>query len=128
MIDKVKLALAVLIMGAGVYGYYQLPTLMGQEVSILLRVGLLLVSLVVAIGIAATSAQGAALIEFSKGSRTELRKMVWPTRQETIQTTMIVLVMVVIVAIFLWLIDMAVFEVIYDLLLGVDSQFLRNTN
>ncbi len=128
MIDKVKLALAVLIMGAGVYGYYQLPTLMGQEVSILLRVGLLLVSLVVAIGVAATSAQGAALIEFSKGSRTELRKMVWPTRQETIQTTMIVLVMVVIVAIFLWLIDMAVFEVIYDLLLGVDSQFLRNTN
>ena len=121
MIDKVKLVLAVLIMSAGVYGYYQLPALMGQDVSILLRVALLLVSLIVALGVAATSAQGAALIEFSKGSRTELRKMVWPTRQETIQTTMIVLVAVVIVAIFLWLIDMAVFEVIYDLLLGVDS-------
>lgn len=121
MIDKVKLAIAVLIMGAGVYGYYQLPALMGQEVSVLLRVGLLLVSLVIALGIAATSAQGSSLIEFSKGSRTELRKMVWPSRQETIQTTLIVLVMVVVIAIFLWLIDMAVFEIIYDFLLGVDS-------
>ncbi len=121
MIDKVKLAIAVLILGAGLYGYYELPTLLGQEVSVLLRVGVLLVSLIIAVGIAATSAQGAALIEFSKGSRTEVRKMVWPSRQETIQTTMVVLVMVVIIAIFLWLIDMAVFEVIYDLLLGVDG-------
>ena len=121
MIDKVKLALALLVMGAGVYGYYQLPVLMGQDVSILLRVGLVMVSLVVALGVAATSAQGAALIEFSKGSRTELRKMVWPTRQETIQTTMIVLAMVVAIAIFLWLIDMAVFKMIYDLLLGVNN-------
>ncbi len=121
MIDKVKLFVAVLILVAGVYGYYQLPTLLGQEVSVLLRVAWLLVSLIVAVGIAATSAQGGALIEFSKGSRTELRKMVWPSRQETIQTTLIVLVMVVIIAIFLWLIDMAVFKVIFDLLLGVDS-------
>jgi preprotein translocase subunit SecE len=121
MIDKVKLAVAVLVMGAGIYGYYQLPVLMGQDVSILLRVGLLLVSLIAAVGIAATSAQGIAFIEFSKGSRTELRKMVWPSRQETAQTTMIVLVMVVIIAIFLWLVDMAVFKVIFDLLLGVDN-------
>jgi preprotein translocase subunit SecE len=121
MIDKVKLAIAVLVMGAGVYGYYQLPTLMGQEVSILWRVGLLLLSVVVAAGVAATSAPGLALIEFSKGSRTELRKMVWPSRQETTQTTIIVLVMVVVIAIFLWLVDMAVFEIIYDLLLGVDD-------
>ncbi len=121
MIDIVKLTSAAIVVVVGAYGYYELPALMGQDVSILMRVGLLLVSLVVAAGIAATSTQGASLIEFSKGSRTELRKMVWPTRPETIQTTMIVLVMVVIIAIFLWLIDMAVFEVIYDLLLGVDS-------
>lgn len=121
MIDIVKLAIAAAVLVAGGYGYYQLPALMGQDVSILMRVGLLLVSIVVAAFIAATSTQGASLIEFSKGSRTELRKMVWPTRAETIQTTMIVLVMVVIIAIFLWLIDMAVFEIIYDLFLGVES-------
>ena len=121
MIDKVKLAIAVLVLVLGIYGYYELSALIGQEVSILLRFGLLLVSIIVALGIAATSAQGAAFIEFSKGSRTELRKMVWPTRQEATQTTMVVLVMVVIIAIFLWLVDMAVFEIIYDLLLGVDD-------
>ena len=121
MIDIVKLAIAAGVLIAGGIGYYQLPVLMGPDVSILLRVGLLLVSIVLAAFIAATSTQGGALIEFSKGSRTELRKMVWPTRAETIQTTMIVLVMVVIIAIFLWLIDMTVFEIIYDLFLGVES-------
>jgi len=121
MIDKIKLGVAVLILAAGVYGYYQLPTIMGADVSILLRVGVALISIIVALAVAATSQYGMALIDFSKGSRIELRKMVWPTRAETIQTTMIVLVLVVLVALFLWLIDAAVFNIIYDLLLGVDS-------
>lgn len=121
MNNKLTLAAAVAILVAGIVGYYQLPSLMGQDVSILLRVAVLLVAIVLAAGVAALSESGAALIEFSKGSRTELRKMVWPTRPETMQTTAIVLVLVVIVAIFLWLIDMAVFKSIYDLLLGVKS-------
>jgi len=118
-IVKILLALAILV--AGIFGYYKLPDLMGGEVSPLATVAVLLVSIVVALGVAATSESGRALIEFSKGSQIELRKMVWPTRQETMQTTMIVMVMVVLVALFLWLIDIAVFEVIYDLLLGVDD-------
>ena len=121
MNNKIKLGAAFLILVAGIYGYYQLPVLIGQEVSVLYRVVLLLVAIVVALGVAATSASGSALIEFSKGSRIELKKMVWPTKQETTQTTMIVLVMVVIVSLFLWLIDVIVFEAIYDFLLGVDS-------
>ncbi len=121
MIDKVKLGIALAVLFAGVAAYYQLPQLLGQEVSILIRVGVILLALVVAAFIAASSQYGASLIEFSKGSRTELRKMVWPTRAETIQTTGIVLVLVVIVALFLWLIDAVVFQIIYDLLLGVDD-------
>ena len=121
MIDKIKLGIAALILVAGFYGYYQLPELVGADVSILVRVGVALVSIIVALAVAATSQYGMALIDFSKGSRIELRKMVWPTKAETIQTTMIVLVLVVIVAVFLWLIDAAVFNIIYDLLLGVDS-------
>ena len=121
MIDKVKLGIAVLLLCAGVYGYYQLPELMGQEVSILLRVGVVLAAIVVAAGVAATSQYGSALIEFSKGSRIEVRKMVWPTRPETVQTTAIVLVLVVIVALFLWFIDVIVFNVIYDYLLGIED-------
>lgn len=121
MIDKVKLGIAALICGLGFYGYYQLPSLMGQDVSILARVAVVLVSIAVALGVAASSSYGSDLIEFSKGSRTELRKMVWPTRAETIQTTIIVLVLVVIVALFLWAIDALVFNIIYDFLLGVDD-------
>jgi preprotein translocase subunit SecE len=121
MIDKVKIVAALAIAFAGIYGYYQLPQYMGQDVSILLRVGLVLVALVASVGVAVSSEYGASFIGFAKGARTELRKMVWPSRQETIQTTIIVLVLVVLVAIFLWLIDMAVFEVIYDWLLGVDD-------
>ena len=121
MIDKVKLAIAIAVLFAGVFAYYQLPQILGQEVSILVRVGVMILAVVVAAAIAASSQYGASLIEFSKGSRTELRKMVWPTRAETIQTTGIVLVLVVIIALFLWLIDAVVFQVIYDLLLGVDD-------
>ena len=120
MIDKIKIGVAALILVAGFIAYYQLPNYMGQDVSILIRVGVALVGIVVALAIAATSQYGMALIDFSKGSRVELRKMVWPTRPETIQTTGIVLVLVVIIAIFLWLIDAAVFNIIYDLLLGLD--------
>lgn len=121
MVDKVKLLLAAAILIGGGYAYYQLPELIGQEVSILIRFAVLLVAIIVAIGVAATSTQGASFIEFSKGSRTELRKMVWPTGAETRQTTLIILVAVVLVALFLWMIDSIVFEIIYDFLLGVDD-------
>jgi len=121
MIDKVKISAAALILLAGIVAYYQLPSMMGADVSILVRVGVALAAIVVALGVAATSGYGAAFIEFSKGSRIELRKMVWPTRPETVQTTSIVLVLVVIVALFLWMIDAVVFNAVYDWLLGIDN-------
>ena len=119
--DKVKVIASLLIAVGGVGGYYQLPQYLGQDVSILWRVGLLLVALVAAAVVAMTSEYGSSFLEFAKGARTELRKMVWPTRQETTQTTIIVLILVVLVALFLWLIDMSVFEIIYDWLLGVED-------
>ena len=119
--NKLKLGLALVILAAGIYGYYQLPVIMGQDVSVLLQVGVLMVAIIVAAAVAATSESGSALIEFSKGSRMELKKMVWPSKQETTQTTIIIMVMVVLVSLFLWLIDISVFKAIYGLLLGVDS-------
>lgn len=121
MLDKVKIIASLLLLFAGIVGYYQLPTLMGADVSILLRVGLLLVSIVLAFVVAINSEYGASALAFAKGSRTELRKMIWPTRPETIQTTMIVLVLVVLVSLFLWLVDATVFNVIYDWLLGLED-------
>lgn len=55
--------------------------------------------------IALQTAKGTAFWTLIKGSRTEIRKVVWPTRQETVQTTLIVVAVVVVVALFLWGLD-----------------------
>lgn len=113
--------LAVIALCGTVFCYYKLPDWMGDDVSLLIKAAVMIAGIVISSLIAAFSSSGKQLIEFSKGSRIELRKMVWPSRAETGQTTMIVLILVVLVALFLWLIDVTVFEVIYDYFLGVDD-------
>jgi preprotein translocase subunit SecE len=99
--DTVKLGLAVAILVGGFWAYMHF-----DEQALLYRVLGLLVFVVIAAGVALTTEKGRSLMSFMKSARTEVRKMVWPTRTETIQTTAVVLVMVIIVAIFLWLLDM----------------------
>jgi preprotein translocase subunit SecE len=100
-IDTFKLMTAVLVLIAGVVGFYYF-----EEKSQLLRVlGMLAVG-VVAFFIAASSEPGRRGLGFVRDARVEVRKVVWPTRQETLQTTIAVLFMVLLVAIILWLIDM----------------------
>ena len=100
-IDTFKLMTAVLVLIAGVVGFYYF-----EEESQLLRVLGMLAVAVVAFLIAATSDVGRRSLGFVKDARVEVRKVVWPTRQETLQTTIAVLFMVVLVAIMLWLFDM----------------------
>ena len=76
-----------------------------SEQSLLYRVlGILAISAVAGL-IALQTAKGAAFWTLVKGSRTEIRKVVWPTRQETVQTTMIVVAFVILVALLLWGLD-----------------------
>ncbi len=93
------MAAAVLL--GGIVAYYWF-----QEESLLLRV----IGVIVAFGLGALIAfqttQGKLLWRFIQGSRVELRKVVWPTRQETMQTTLTVLVFTLIMGIFFWLLDM----------------------
>jgi preprotein translocase subunit SecE len=98
--DNVKWILVVAIVGAGVYGnsYF-------ADQSLLYRVLGLLALAVVAGLIALQTAQGAAFWTLTRESRTEIRKVVWPTRQETVQTTMIVVGFVLLVALILWGLD-----------------------
>ena len=63
-------------------------------------------AVIVAIAISSTTNLGQGLIGFGREARMEVRKVVWPTRQETLQTTFMVIVAVIIIGIFLWLIDM----------------------
>src|SRR5690606_1929044 len=100
-IDTVKLVLAAAILVAGLAGYYyyaQLPTVV--------RVVIVLVSLAAAALVALQSAQGQALSRFIQASRVELRKVVWPTREETIQTTIVVLIFTGVMGVFFWLLDL----------------------
>ena len=71
----------------------------------LFKVLIMLFGFVVAAAIFIKSAQGDRLLHFVKETRIELRKVVWPTRQETVKTTGFVLIGVIIVAIFLWIVD-----------------------
>jgi preprotein translocase subunit SecE len=100
-IDTFKLMTAVLVLFAGVGAFYYF-----EEESQLLRVLGMLAVAVIAFLIAATSDVGRRSLGFFKDARVEVRKVVWPTRQETVQTTIAVLFMVVLVAIMLWLFDM----------------------
>jgi preprotein translocase subunit SecE len=100
-LDTAKLVVASLLLGAGVVAFYWY-----QDQSTLYRVLGLLAIVAIAAGIALTTAKGRATYSFLQDSRTEVRKMVWPSRTETAQTTMVVFLVVVIVGIFLWLLDM----------------------
>ncbi|QGM22280.1 preprotein translocase subunit SecE [Spiribacter sp. 2438] len=99
--DKAKLILAVGVFLAGVVGFYTF-----DDQSTLVRVLGMVAVAALALSIAFTSAQGRNAWLFAQEARQELRRVVWPTRTETLQTTLIVLVMVIIVAILLWLMDM----------------------
>ena len=99
--DTFKLVLAVAILAAGVYGFY-----FWAAQPLFYRVGGMLLVVTLAAVIAAQTAIGGAAWDFIVTSRTEVRKVVWPTRTETVQTTLYVMVVVVVIGIILWLLDM----------------------
>ncbi len=101
MADKLKLSVALLILLGAIGAFYYFA-----DQSLLVRVVGILVAVVVALLISAQTEVGRAALAFLSDARTEARKVVWPTRKETMQTTLIVMVMVVVVGIMLWLLDM----------------------
>ncbi len=94
---------AVLVAG-GIYGYNNFGQFFGTDAILYRVLGLLAVS-AVAIAFALQTTQGKNFWALLKGARTEIRKVVWPTRQETTQTTMIVLLVVVVAGLILWGLD-----------------------
>ncbi len=106
-LDTFKLLLAIVILILGIVGFYYYET-----ESQLYRVLGVVFAAGVAVAISATTALGQNLIGFGREARMEVRKVVWPTRQETLQTTFMVLVAVIIIGIFLWLVDMLLAQAI----------------
>jgi preprotein translocase subunit SecE len=100
-LDTAKLAAAALLLVGGIFAFYYFAAY-----SVLLRVIALLAISGAAAAIALRTEPGRRLWQFGLDVRTEVRKVVWPTRQETLQTTLIVIAMVVIVGVLLWLFDL----------------------
>ena len=106
-LDTFKLLLAIAVLIAGIIGFYYY-----EAESQLYRVLGVVFASIVAIAISSTTTLGQNLIGFGREARMEVRKVVWPTRQETLQTTFMVIVAVIVIGIFLWLIDMVLAEAI----------------
>ena len=100
-LDSLKLGIAVVLIISATVAFYMYP-----DQSILLRVLGLLAAIVIAGLIALQTEKGKQIWGFFQDAQIEVRKVVWPTREETVQTTLIVILVVVVIAIFLWLLDM----------------------
>ena len=111
--DRAKLAAAILLVLGGLVAFYVLT-----KQPIAARVGILLVSLAGGVAVGCLSGPGQRLIAFGRDSWAETRRVVWPTRKETTQVTLVVFGFVVAMAIFLWIVDKSLEWVLYDLLLG----------
>ncbi len=111
--NKLMLAGSVLAFIAGVVGYHT-----QGDSSALAALGSLVAGIVVALVLGLASPSGRVFMGFAREAQAEARRVHWPSRKETLQTTGIVFVFVFIMALFLWLTDKSLEWVLYDLLLG----------
>jgi preprotein translocase subunit SecE len=99
-LDKIKIVVAVMLVVAGVAGFYYF----GESPAIV-RVGSVLAGFVAGFVVFWTSAPGKVFYVYAQESVAETKKVVWPSRKETLQTTGIVFVFVLAMALFLWAVD-----------------------
>ena len=100
MADKIKVALAVLLVIAGLAGFYYFA-----DMPAIVRLGSVLAGLAAASFVFWMTAPGKQFYVYAQESVAETKKVVWPTRKETLQTTAYVFVFVLIMALFLWAVD-----------------------
>jgi preprotein translocase subunit SecE len=100
MADKLKLLLAVLLVISGVAGFYYLA-----DAPTVVRALSVIVGIVLAGVVAGMSGPGKQFFGFARDARDEAKKVVWPTRKETIQMTGVVMLFVIVMALFLWAVD-----------------------
>ena len=110
--DKAKLAAAALLVVAGVAGFYLLT-----RQGVLAQWGVMVLALVAAVAVFLSSEPGRQLVGFGRDAWREVRKVVWPTRKESVQMTAYVFGFVLIMAILLWSADKTIEWVFYDLIL-----------
>jgi preprotein translocase subunit SecE len=108
VLDTIKLLIAVAALVGGLYAYYYYETEIAQAVRVLMVLG----GTIAGIGIAMTSVQGQRLWHFIQGSRVEIRKVIWPTKQETTQTAIAVFVFTLVMMLFFWVLDLVLLKIV----------------
>jgi preprotein translocase subunit SecE len=111
MADKIKLFVAFLLVAAGIAGYYYL-----HDSAPVLKLSSVLAGLLLAAGMAWTSEPGKRFFVFGSDSIAEAKRVVWPTRKETLQTTAVVIAFAVVMAFFLWAVDASLMVVVNKLM------------
>ncbi|RLV59437.1 preprotein translocase subunit SecE [Parashewanella curva] len=106
-LDLVKWGIAVILIAAAVIGNQ-----MYSEASVLVRAIAVVVAFAIAGAFALKTAKGKQALEFAQEAHIEVRKVVWPTRQEALNTTFIVLIATGILAVILWLLDMGLMKIV----------------
>lgn len=101
-LDSIKWLLVLALVVGGIWGYYYASF----EIDGLLRLFGLVAVLAAALGLAVTTERGAEYFALVREARTEFRKVIWPTINETNYTTVVVMVLVIVIAFILWLLDM----------------------
>lgn len=112
MADKIKLLIALLLVAAGVVGYYAL-----HESAAVVRVLMVMLGVLAAAGVFWTTAAGKQFFGFARDAVAEAKRVVWPTRKETMQTTGVVILFAVVMALFLWAVDASLMGMV-NLLMG----------
>jgi preprotein translocase subunit SecE len=113
MADKVRLSIAILLVAAGLAGYYLL-----RDHALVLRILAVVAGIAAGAAVAWTTEPGKQFAVFAREAVAEVKKVVWPNRKETMQTTAAVFAFVVVMAVFLWVSDKTLEWVLYDLVLG----------
>ena len=107
--------ISVLLVAGAILGNWYYTSFVAVDegnLSRLLRVAIVIVGFAVALIVALLTNKGRTLLQFGRQSYTELRKVVWPTRQEAVQTTFIVFVAVCVVSLFLYLCDIVFLQLV----------------
>lgn len=111
MADKIKLLAAFLLVIAGIVGFYAL-----QDSAAVLRLASVLVGVALAGFVASMTEVGGRFFAFGRDSVAEAKRVVWPTRKETLQTTGVVILFAITMALFLWAVDASLMVVVNKLM------------
>ena len=112
-LEKIKVIVAILLVVSGIAAFY----FFAQQ-STFIRLGALFGAVLLAFLVFVFSESGKQFFAFGKDTTQEVRKVVWPTRKEAVQVTLVVFLFVLVTGIFLFGVDKTLEFVLYDLILG----------